>query len=121
MIEKSLLGPIGLFVKFSTLQEYGVDRLFTLENRNVDTSQRNVVFLVRGEKARQVQAVAGRFFPAIVHCAHVVFTRCTPLHLLLLSRHSVRALIQMQSRGRRCDPYSTYSVLLPTVEPIALA
>ena len=60
MIEKGLAGIIDLVVKYSTLQEYGVDQVFFLENANVDTSQRNVVFLVRGEKPRQVQAVAGR-------------------------------------------------------------
>lgn len=49
-------------MKYSTLQEYGVDQVFFLENANVDTSQRNVVFLVRGEKPRQVQAVAGKLF-----------------------------------------------------------
>jgi hypothetical protein len=59
VIEKSLAGTIGLFVKFSTLQEYGVDKVFFLENHNVDASQRNVVFLVRGEAAKKVQIVAG--------------------------------------------------------------
>ena len=59
MIEKSLAGPIGIFVKFSTLQEYGVDKVFFLENENVDTSQRNIIFLARGEKATQPMAIAG--------------------------------------------------------------
>ncbi|KAK6440400.1 Vacuolar protein-sorting-associated protein 33 [Oleoguttula sp. CCFEE 5521] len=58
VIEKSLAGTIGLFVKFSTLQEYGVDKVFFLENHNVDSSQRNVVFLVRGENAKKVRTVA---------------------------------------------------------------
>ncbi|KAF2482502.1 Sec1-like protein [Neohortaea acidophila] len=58
VIERSLAGTIGLFVKFSTLQEYGVDKIFFLENHNVDSSQRNVVFLVRGEKARTIRTVA---------------------------------------------------------------
>lgn len=53
---------MGLFVKFSVLQEYGVDRVFLLENANIDSSQRNVVFLVRGEKARHVRIVAGMTF-----------------------------------------------------------
>ena len=48
-----------MFVKFSTLQEYGVDRVFFLENDNVDSSQKNVFFLARGEKASVVSAVAG--------------------------------------------------------------
>ena len=59
MIEKSLAGPLGLYVKFSTLQEYGVDRVFFLENDNVDSSQRNIVFLARGEKASVVMNIAG--------------------------------------------------------------
>jgi hypothetical protein len=59
VISNSLTGPIGLFVRFSTLQEYGVDKVFVLENGNTDSSQRNIVFLVHGEKAPQVQATAG--------------------------------------------------------------
>lgn len=46
-------------MKFSTLQEYGVEKLFYIENRNVDYSQRNIVFMSRGEKPKEVQAVAG--------------------------------------------------------------
>lgn len=52
---------MGVFVKFSTLQEYGVDKVFFLENDNVDASQRNVIFLARGEKATQPIAIAGKF------------------------------------------------------------
>ncbi|KAF2831429.1 Sec1-like protein [Ophiobolus disseminans] len=59
VLEKALAGPLNLLVKFSTLQEYGVDKPFFLENDNVDSSQRNVVFLIRGEKAKTVMAVAG--------------------------------------------------------------
>jgi hypothetical protein len=59
VIERALAGTIGLFVKFSTLQEYGVDKVFFLENHNVDASQRNVVFLVRGENAKKTRTVAG--------------------------------------------------------------
>ncbi|KAF2869568.1 Sec1-like protein [Massariosphaeria phaeospora] len=58
VLEKGLAGSLNLLVKFSTLQEYGVDKPFFLENDNVDTSQRNVVFLARGEKAKTVMAVA---------------------------------------------------------------
>ncbi|KAF2277577.1 Sec1-like protein [Westerdykella ornata] len=58
VLEKALAGPLNLLVKFSTLQEYGVDKPFFLENDNVDSSQRNVVFLVRGEKAKTVMTVA---------------------------------------------------------------
>ncbi|KAJ9269015.1 hypothetical protein DTO212C5_4854 [Paecilomyces variotii] len=58
VISKDLAGPVGLFVKFSVLQEYGVDRVFLLENANVDSSQRNVVFLIHAEKAHQVQKTA---------------------------------------------------------------
>lgn len=59
VISQDLTGSIGLFVKFSVLQEYGVDRVFLLQNANVDSSQRNVVFLVRAEKISQVRMVAG--------------------------------------------------------------
>jgi hypothetical protein len=73
ILEKALAGSLNLLVKFSTLQEYGVDKPFFLENGNADASQRNVVFLVRGEKAGTVRAVAGEsnffffyfFFPLI--------------------------------------------------------
>ncbi|KAF2201469.1 vacuolar protein sorting-associated protein 33A [Delitschia confertaspora ATCC 74209] len=60
VLEKSLAGPLNLLVKFSTLQEYGVDKPFFLENDHVDSSQRNVVFLVRGEKAKTVSRVAAQ-------------------------------------------------------------
>lgn len=61
VISKDLAGPVGLFVKFSVLQDYGVDRVFLLENGNLDSSQRNVVFLVHAEKVNQVAQVAGMF------------------------------------------------------------
>lgn len=101
VIENGLAGPIGLFVKFSTLQEYGVDKLFLLENDNVDSSQRNVVFIVRGEKAKQIMTVAGRSVleirnplnPSLFVCAvHEISQRAlkvdcvdfTPLYLVSL-------------------------------------
>ena len=59
VIEKALAGPIGILVKFSTLQEHGVDKVFVLENDNVDASQKNVVFLARGEKATAPISIAG--------------------------------------------------------------
>ena len=62
VLEKALAGPLNLLVKFSTLQEYGVDKPFFLENDNVDASQRNVVFLVRGDKAGTVVRVAGMWY-----------------------------------------------------------
>ncbi|KAK7968997.1 vacuolar sorting [Apiospora saccharicola] len=58
VIERSLAGPIGTVVKVSTLQDYGVDKFFFLENNNADTSQRNVVFMARGECARHAGAIA---------------------------------------------------------------
>ena len=60
VIEQSLAGPVGIFIKFSALQENGVDKVFFLENDNVDSSQKNVIFLARGEKASQVIAITGR-------------------------------------------------------------
>ena len=61
MLEKDLAGPIGLFVKFSTLQDYGVDKVFFLENDNADASQRNVVFIARGDRAGNTQVIAGKY------------------------------------------------------------
>jgi hypothetical protein len=75
VIEKSLAGTIGLFVKFSTLQEYGVDKVFFLENHNVDASQRNVVFLVRGENAKKARTVAGM----LTFCL-TLRSICAPFH-----------------------------------------
>jgi hypothetical protein len=61
VIGKGLAGPIGIFVKFSTLQDYGVDKVFLLENGNADVSQQNVVFIARGECAKHAQSIAGTF------------------------------------------------------------
>jgi hypothetical protein len=36
-----------------------VDKVFFLENGNADVSQRNVVFIARGESARHAQSIAG--------------------------------------------------------------
>ncbi|KAL9093748.1 MAG: hypothetical protein Q9159_000049 [Coniocarpon cinnabarinum] len=58
VLQQSLVGRIELLVKFSTLQEYGVDRIFLLERENVDSSQKNVLFMAHGEKPKQIQAVA---------------------------------------------------------------
>ncbi|KAI9894662.1 MAG: hypothetical protein M1814_002018 [Vezdaea aestivalis] len=58
VVQKSLAGLINIFVKFSTLQEYGVDKIFWLETGNVDTSQRHVVFLARGENSQTPMAIA---------------------------------------------------------------
>lgn len=60
-MSKDLAGPIGLFVKFSVLQDYGVDRVFLLENGNIDSSQRNVVFLIHSENIVAVQSTAGMY------------------------------------------------------------
>ncbi|KAK5663360.1 hypothetical protein OQA88_3788 [Cercophora sp. LCS_1] len=58
VIEKSLAGPLGVIVKASTLRDYGVDNFFFLENKNTDSSQRNVVFIARGESAKHAHAIA---------------------------------------------------------------
>ena len=59
MIQRSLAGPTGNFVKFSKLREYGVDQVFFLEKDNVDSSQKNVIFLARGDSVEQPIAIAG--------------------------------------------------------------
>ncbi|KAI5288100.1 hypothetical protein KEM54_005472, partial [Ascosphaera aggregata] len=60
VISHDLAGPVGLVVKFPVLQEYGVDRVFLLENANLDSSQKNVIFIVRGEKPQQIKLVTGQ-------------------------------------------------------------
>lgn len=58
VLDRSLVGPIGTVVKVATLQEYGVQKFFILENDNVDASQRNVVFIARGECGRHAETIA---------------------------------------------------------------
>lgn len=66
MLEKALAGILNLLVKFSTLQEYGVDRVFYLEQGNVGGGQRNVVFLARSERAEGVMRVAGMLYALFI-------------------------------------------------------
>lgn len=56
---KELPSIISLFVGFSVLRDYGVEKIFVLENGNTDSSQRNIVYIVDGENATTIQAVAG--------------------------------------------------------------
>lgn len=71
VIEESLAGPIGTIAKVSTLQDYGVDKFFFLENANTDTSQRNVIFVARGECGRHAQNIAGAYTrPIFYHCCY---------------------------------------------------
>jgi hypothetical protein len=67
-----LAGPLGIIVKFSTLQDYGVDKVFFLENSNADVSQQNVVFIARGESAKHAQSIAGMSHTFLL--AHTPFT-----------------------------------------------
>lgn len=55
-------------VKASTLRDYGVDNFFFLENKNTDTSQRNIVFIARGESAGNAHAIAGELMPLAQRC-----------------------------------------------------
>jgi len=69
VFSRELPGVIGLFVGFSTLKEYGVEKVFVLENGNTDSSQRNIIYVVDAENPATVQAVAGesidRFIPLL--------------------------------------------------------
>lgn len=96
VISQDLAGPVGLFVKFSLLQEYGVDRVFLLENANVDSSQRNVVFLVHAEKARHVRTVAGMcyYFSFFLH--FLVDDRTVDGTISRLRRHFLLYVISQQ-------------------------
>lgn len=112
-----------MFVKFSVLQEYGVDRVFLLENANIDSSQRNVVFLVRGEKAQHVRTVAGRSYPfsplstllPIVDSGITFGTSvdCADIFQLYVTSHEIGSLyhpssyIGFHSRHRPFDGYQS--------------
>lgn len=41
------------------MRDYGADNFFFLENNNTDSSQRNVVFIARGESAHHAHTIAG--------------------------------------------------------------
>ncbi|KAH8153772.1 uncharacterized protein LAJ45_01539 [Morchella importuna] len=47
VLDKSLSGPLGLFLKFSALQEHGVDKIFWIDDGVIEATQKNIVFLVR--------------------------------------------------------------------------
>jgi len=68
-------------VKVSTLVDYGVDKFFFLENKNADTSQRNVVFIARGECGCHAQAIAGEPRPSspVPESPGSLFGRNSPL------------------------------------------
>ena len=93
VIERSLAGTVGLFVKFSTLQEYGVDKLFFLENHNVDATQRNIIFLVRGENANKVRTVVGRSTIFLVRMLLFFSFASTVMSFLPLTCHSRITLV----------------------------
>lgn len=59
VIQRALAGPLDVLVKFASLKERGVDGIFYLENDNVDSTQKNVIFLSIGEKASAPIAIAG--------------------------------------------------------------
>ena len=92
VIERSLAGPIGLIVKVPTFRDYGVEKFFLLENKNVNTSQRNVVFIARGECGRNAQTIAGGVFD-------VATPPAPPLPLMLT--HFVRSFADQIKRLQR--------------------
>lgn len=66
MIEKALAGPISLIVKTSTLRDYGVNDFSFLEDERAEVTQRNVVFIARGECAKHAQTIAGMFSQKLI-------------------------------------------------------
>lgn len=85
-------------MKFSTLQDYGVDKVFFLENGNADTSQRNVVFIARGESARNTQVIAG------------MYVLMLSIHEIIMLRYPKITLNAYRGKARRVTsfPYSGY-------------
>ncbi|KAF8424631.1 Sec1-like protein [Tirmania nivea] len=47
VLDQSLSGPIGLFAKFSVLQDYGVDKVHWLHDTPGDITQKNILYLAR--------------------------------------------------------------------------
>ena len=120
VIEKSLAGPIGIFVKFSTLQDHGVDKVFFLENDNVDASQKNVIFLARGEKANKPIAVAGMYVLSLSYlitverpCLNTVQKYPKVSKRIQKSTTPVKATAWDHKVDCVDIPYSTRSVLIP--------
>lgn len=70
MFSKELPGLVSLFVGFSVLRDYGVEKVFVLENGNTDSSQRNIVYIVDGEDAVTVQEVAGKLGSTALEARH---------------------------------------------------
>ena len=72
-------------MSFATLKDYGVEKVFELENENTDSSQRNIVYIVHGEKAAVVQAVAREFNHLSSLLGHTRRLRGISLPLLAIS------------------------------------
>lgn len=122
VISKDLTGSIGIFVGFSTLQEYGVDKVFVLENENTDSSQRNIVYLVHGEKAGLVQAVAGQSnrFRNIIR-KHGNYKRLRRLVLLLFAISQIPKLnLNYWQRSHICPSRCSYDRRILVNADIAL-
>ena len=114
VIEKSLAGPIGIFVKFSTLQDYGVDKVFFLENDNVDASQKNVIFLARGEKANQPIAVAGMYVLSLHSLFYIVFIFPSEL---FFSSQSLEWPVEPTGWDHKVDCVDTLPLYLISLDP----
>ena len=114
------MGSIELLVNISTLREYGVDRIFFLENDNVDSSQRNVLFLARSEKPKTVQAIAGMV--SLISLAQGVREKpdradinCDRLEAFHKGSQSRPSILSFASQIRVAQ-----SVLIPRLEYLAL-
>ncbi|KAF8477599.1 Sec1-like protein [Kalaharituber pfeilii] len=59
ILDQSLSGPIGLFAKFSVLQDYGVDKIHWLRDPPADYTQKNIIFLARCTP-RNAQLISGQ-------------------------------------------------------------
>ncbi|KAG9248887.1 putative lysine-specific histone demethylase 1A [Calycina marina] len=86
VLEQSLAGPLNLIVTFPTLQDYGTDKVFFLENDNADVSQRNVVFIARGENAKQAQLIADLLSLELDESFADLYLRSDPTPTYLMAR-----------------------------------
>lgn len=107
-----MAGPVGLFVKFSTLQDYGVDKVFFLENDNLDASQKNVIFLASGEKASQCIAIAGMY--VVLSIASIVLSL---IIIVVFHLSRINWTIGCNAPGQKVDCVDIFLLYLISLDP----
>jgi Sec1 family len=122
VLEQSLAGPISSIVEVATLREYGVDKFFFLEKKNADTSQRNVVFIARGESGRHPSIIAGTTVSPSIETRHnpqaagAATTHYSVFEVLLVaSRGPLHVSVSNWGSGFVHQSYDSYHVCYTSV------